>query len=99
MSFVGDMIGDSDCSSGFPSGIVFGGETVILLVKLPVLFSKALVSVGETGGVTPLSLTGDIVDADVRDAAGRAGGTLGFAVASDGRISIAVAEGASDGFS
>lgn len=41
---------------------------VILLVKLPVLFSRPPVSLGEAG---PSLLVGDIVDPDVRDAIGR----------------------------
>lgn len=69
MSSVGDKTGDIAVRSiGLPSGIVFGGDTVILLVRLPVLFSRPLVSFGEAG---PSLLLGDIVDPDVRDAMGR----------------------------
>ena len=71
ISSVGEMSGDIERSIGFPSGIVLGGDTV-LLVRLPVLFSSPPVSVGEA----KISLLGDIVDADVRDATGSAGGTL-----------------------
>lgn len=69
ISSVGDNTGDADVRSiGLPSGIVLGGDMVILPVKLPVLFSRPLVSFGEAG---PSLLVGDIVDPDVRDAIGR----------------------------
>ena len=63
ISSVGDIIGDAGSEIGFPSGIVFGGDIVILLMRLPVLFSSPPESVGEA--TISLLL---IVDADVRDA-------------------------------
>ena len=76
-----------------PSGIVLGGETVILLVRLPVLFCSPLVSTGDAGA----SLLGDIVDADVRDAIWRAGNSFEVSVGIDG--SLGIARGPSDRFS
>ena len=67
-SFIGDVNGDIESSTGFPSGIVCGGEIVVLLVRLPVLFSSPYVSVGDGGDTAPFSLLADTVDADVRDA-------------------------------
>lgn len=63
-SSVGESTGDIGWSIVLPSGIVCGGETVVLLVKLPVLFSSPPVSTGDE----IMSLLDDIVDADVRDA-------------------------------
>ena len=68
ISSVGESNGEVGRDIGFPSGIVLGGDIVILLVRLPVLFSSPPVSVGEA---TKLLL---IVDADVRDATGMVGG-------------------------
>lgn len=69
ISSVGDRTGDAaERSIGLPSGIVLGGDMVILLVRLPVLFSRPPVSLGEAG---PSLLLGEIVDPDVRDAMGR----------------------------
>lgn len=66
ISSIGDRTGDVAVRSiGLPSGMVLGGETVILLVRLPVLFSSPPVSVGDAG---PSLLLGEIVDPDVRDA-------------------------------
>lgn len=95
ISSVGDTSGDTERSIGFPSGIVFGGDIVVLPVRLPILLSSPVVSVGEA----KMSLLGDIVDADVRDAAGCAGGTLWVAVSFWTFISISVTASPSDWFS
>lgn len=50
-SALGDITGDAERSRGVVSGIVCGGDTVILLVRLPVLFSRLPLSVGEMGEV------------------------------------------------
>ena len=42
---VGDMIGDVDTWTIFPSGIVWGGDIVVRLMRLPVLLSSPVSSV------------------------------------------------------
>ena len=79
---------------GLPSGIVLGGDMVILPVRLPVLFSRPLVSLGEAG---PSLLVGDIVDPDVRDAIWR---SLTLAIAFCGiGVPVWIGASTSDGFS
>ncbi len=68
-SSAGDKTGDCSWLIVFPSGIVCGGDTVILLDRLPMLFSSPPPSVGEA----KKSLLGDVIDADVGDATRAAG--------------------------
>ena len=94
ISSVGESIGELAKEMGFPSGIVLGGEIVVLLVSEPVLFSSPFESVGEA--TTSLL----IVDAEVRDATRGVGTSLGFAViaVTSGWESVRIAIASADGF-
>jgi hypothetical protein len=93
-SSLGDRTGDAaERSIGLPSGIVFGGDMVILPVRLPVLFSRPPVSVGDAG---PSLLLGEIVDPDVRDAMWR---SLTIAITLCGiGVPVWIGASSSDGF-
>lgn len=84
MTSSGERMGDMVRSIGLPSGIVLGGDTVILLVRLPVLLSSPFVSVGDA----IISLLGIIVDTGASDVFGRAGGLLPVAIPRCSGISV-----------